>query len=95
MSSDPRSITCEDVMNRCGELNKQYGDSAQYETTVKLLMAEKRIEELNRLAIYLYNSGYHAGHEDTVEGGYTDVYPCDMHTYHDDIVAELIQEQSE
>jgi len=54
-----------------------------------------RVEGLEKLSIYLYNSGYHAGHEDTVEGGYTDVYPEDMHTYHDDLVAELIQEQKD
>lgn len=43
-----------------------------------------------RLFIHVYNSGYHAGHHDTVEGTYTDVLPVDMDNYHDDIVSELL-----
>lgn len=45
-------------------------------------------EEILPLLIRLYNTGYRAGHEDTVEGGYTDVFPCDMDAYHDDFVEE-------
>jgi hypothetical protein len=40
----------------------------------------------------LYNSGYHAGHHDTVEGYYVDILDCDMETYHEDIVAEILEE---
>jgi len=54
--------------------------------------ADKRIEQLEAVLIRLYNSGYRAGHEDTVEGVYTDVLPVDMDTYHDDIVAEWLSE---
>ena len=51
-----------------------------------------QLEQSQRLNIRLYNSGYHAGHEDTVEGGYTDVHPEDMDSYHDDLVAEIVAE---
>jgi len=36
-----------------------------------------------------YNAGYMAGHHDTVEGGFVDIHPSDMDTYHADVVAEL------
>ena len=43
--------------------------------------------------IFIYNLGYHAGHHDTVEGNYTDIFPCDMKQYHEDIVAEILDEK--
>lgn len=49
-------------------------------------------EELKKLMIHIYNSGYHAGHHDTVEGGYSNIFPCDMETYHEEVVSELIEE---
>jgi hypothetical protein len=51
-------------------------------------------ETLKRKSVYLYNCGYHAGHHDTVEGGYTDVLPVDMNSYHKDIVLELLSEMN-
>ena len=36
-----------------------------------------------------YNAGYMAGHHDTAEGGFVDIHPSDMDTYHADVVAEL------
>ena len=50
--------------------------------------AEKATAE----AIRLYNMGYHAGHEDTVEASYVDIVAADMDTYHGDVVAEIIEE---
>ena len=47
------------------------------------------------LMVRLYNQGYHAGHHDTVEGGYVDIFTCDMDTYHADVVAEILQENAE
>ena len=47
---------------------------------------------MRRLLIHLYNTAYHAGHEDTVEGCYTDVLPVDMDSYHDDVVDEWVEE---
>ena len=40
--------------------------------------------------VHIYNSGYHAGHHYTVEGGYVDIHPSDMGTYHAEEVAELL-----
>lgn len=42
--------------------------------------------------VRLYNQGYHAGHHDTAEGGYVDIFTCDMDTYHAEVVAEILQE---
>ena len=42
--------------------------------------------------VWLYNQGYAAGHEDTVEGRYTHILQEDMHSYHADAVKELIAE---
>lgn len=48
-----------------------------------------KIGELESQSVHIYNSGYHAGHNDTVEGCYTDVVGADMDTYHADVVKEL------
>ena len=53
------------------------------------------IAERDALAVHVYNSGYQAGHEDTVEAVYTDVHQSDMDTYHADVVAELLAELKE
>lgn len=47
-------------------------------------------EEAVDWATRLYNTAYHAGHHDTVEGGYTHVYPQDMDSYHEDVVQEWL-----
>ena len=47
------------------------------------------------LLIRLYNDGYHAGHNDTVENNFTNILPVDMDTYHADIVNELLREYTE
>lgn len=51
-----------------------------------------RIDDINEIMTHIYNSGYKAGHHDTVEGGYTDIFSCDMDTYHEDLVAELVDD---
>ena len=45
--------------------------------------------------IHIYNSGYKAGHHDTAEGQYVDILPCDMNTYHEDVIREMIAEWAE
>lgn len=60
--------------------------------------AEER-ERLDSTALFsslvrIYNAGYKAGHHDTVEGGYVDVFECDMETYHEEIVREIIEANS-
>jgi len=47
---------------------------------------------LLRMAMRLYNSGYHAGHHDTVEAGYVDIHGCDMENYHEDEAREIVQD---
>lgn len=43
-------------------------------------------------ACRLYNAGYNAGHNDTVEGDYTQVLGVDADTYHSDVVTEFLDE---
>lgn len=50
---------------------------------------------LESLMVRLYNQGYHAGHEDTVEACFTPIHHTDMDTYHADVVAEILQENAE
>lgn len=56
------------------------------------LLAERDalLAERDALAIRIYNSGYMAGHHDTVEGQFTDIHRSDMATYHAEEVSELI-----
>ena len=53
---------------------------------------EARIAALEKVAVRLYNLGYHSGHEDTVEGCYTHIYEADMDEYHDDVVDDILRE---
>lgn len=46
------------------------------------------------LLVRLYNAGYKAGHHATVEGTYTDIFEEDMETYHEEEVADFIEENS-
>ncbi|HAX9724046.1 TPA: hypothetical protein JS159_002065 [Serratia marcescens] len=75
---------------------------------VKLTMAETikgLTDRVNALAvenaalkarsIKLFNLGYLRGHESTVDGYFVDVHWCDIDTYHDDVVAEIIEDEGE
>ncbi|HHP7833221.1 TPA: hypothetical protein ACSHSI_000162 [Serratia marcescens] len=44
-------------------------------------------------SLKLFNLGYLRGHESTVEGYLVDVHWCDIDTYHDDVVAEIIEDE--
>lgn len=44
--------------------------------------------------VRIFNSGYLRGHESTVEGYYVDIHQNDITTYHEDIVAEISEEQT-
>ncbi|WP_241164982.1 hypothetical protein [Serratia marcescens] len=50
---------------------------------------------LKSRSIKLFNLGYLHGHESTVEGYFVDVHRNDIDTYHDDVVAEIIEDESE
>lgn len=59
---------------------------------VKQLAAENMGLKSERVRIF--NSGYLRGHESTVEGCYVDIHQSDIATYHEDIVAEISEEQT-
>ncbi len=48
-------------------------------------------ETMDKL-IHMYNCGYLAGHDDTVEDIYVHIYQVDMDTDHEDKVMELLEE---
>lgn len=62
------------------------------ETTFAALAAENAGLKADQVRIF--NSGYQRGHEATVEGYYVDIHQNDMTTYHEDIVAEIAEEQT-
>ena len=71
------------------------------ELTVQLANAESKCRELavenaglKADQVRIFNSGYQRGHEATVEGYYVDIHQNDMTTYHEDIVAEIAEEQT-
>ena len=43
-----------------------------------------------KLLCSLHNSGYQAGHNDTVESCFTHMLPVDQDTYHLDVVQEIV-----
>ena len=49
----------------------------------------------SELEIRLYNAGYRAGHNDTVEGCFTDIVDCEMGEYHADVVEEIVDDYTE
>lgn len=51
---------------------------------------QRKYDALKDAAVHIYNSGYHAGHHYTVDGGYVDIHSNDMDTYHAEEVAELL-----
>lgn len=53
------------------------------------------LTQLTYLLTEFYNEGYHAGHEDTVEGCYINILPVDMQTIHLDVVMDGIEHRSE
>ena len=77
--TDPPNLSCarlsEEVLHR----------------EAKIERLEKEVERLQGLTVWMYNQGYGAGHNDTVEGCYTDVLPVDKFTYHDDVVSDLLE----
>lgn len=59
-------------------------------------MSELKIDgELLELMIELYTAGYLNGHNDTVEGVFTDVYQADKKTYFKEEVLEFIAEHKD
>lgn len=53
---------------------------------------EARLKKMESVVVHVYNTGYHAGHNDTVEACYVDIFTADIDTYHAEEVAELVNE---
>jgi hypothetical protein len=49
-------------------------------------------DDARRLLVIAYNSGYMAGHNDTVEAQFIPIHHSDMDTYHADVVEEILKE---
>jgi|Laugrespbdmm15dd_1035085.scaffolds.fasta_scaffold07411_3 hypothetical protein len=60
----------------------------------ELTAAREDARWLESIMVRLYNQGYHAGHEDTVEACFTPIHHTDMDAYHADVVAEILQENA-
>jgi hypothetical protein len=54
--------------------------------------ARAEVARLREASVHVYNSGYHRGHHDTVEGGYVDIHRSDMPHYHHEEANESLQE---
>jgi hypothetical protein len=72
------------------ELFKDRNQALEKIEALRITIAELQAAQ-TWVSVRLYNAGYAAGHDDTVEACYTDVADCDKDTYHADIVAELIE----
>ena len=71
--------------------DKTLGITIGARITVDGVLALKRQRDnLRSLMVRIYNSGYHAGHHDTVESQYVDIHDCDMDTYHSETVADIL-----
>ena len=53
---------------------------------------EGELREQKKIQIRLYNAGYNAGHEETVETGAMSISQCDMESYHADRVEDLVSD---
>lgn len=71
-------------------LQRDYEWKRRKDQRDRAIAAEKERDAAMGQAVRTYNSGYAAGHHDTVEACYTDILPCDMGTFHKDEVAELV-----
>lgn len=75
-----------------GELSIREQKFLKLAKAFKQMAAENVALKAERVRIF--NSGYLRGHESTVEGYYVDIHQDDITTYHEDIVAEISEEQT-
>ena len=75
--------------------------AAETNMAVQLANAESKCSELaaenaglKASVVRIFNYGYQHGHESTVEGNYVDIHRNDISEYHEDIVAEIAEEQT-
>lgn len=50
-------------------------------------------EDLMKLMVYMFNTGYHYGHHATVESNFIDVHRSDMEYYHSDVVDDVLNDR--
>ncbi|WP_343514943.1 hypothetical protein [Klebsiella quasipneumoniae] len=75
-----------------GELSIREQKFLKLAKAFKQLASENVAMKAERVRIF--NIGYLRGHESTVEGYYVDIHQDDITTYHEDIVAEISEEQT-
>lgn len=79
-------------LESAGELSIREQKFLKLAKAFKQLAAEN--VALKAEQVRIFNSGYLRGHDSTVEGYYVDIHQDDITTYHEDIVAEISQEQT-
>ncbi|HGV4656191.1 TPA: hypothetical protein ACNG8A_003812 [Klebsiella pneumoniae] len=79
-------------LESAGELSIREQKFLKLAKAFKQLAAEN--VALKAEQVRIFNSGYLRGHESTVEGYYVDIHQDDITTYHEDIVAEISEEQT-
>ncbi|MGJ0473382.1 hypothetical protein ACR6AP_01535 [Klebsiella variicola] len=79
-------------LEAAGELSIKETKVMALAKAFKQLAAENVALKAERVRIF--NSGYLRGHESTVEGYYVDIHQDDITTYHEDVVAEISEEQT-
>lgn len=75
------------------ESEQAYFEMQEREQSIRSQLSELQ-EAVKKELIMMYNQGYHAGHHDTVEGGYVDILVVDMPTYHSDVVDEILEDSA-
>ena len=79
-------------LESAGELSIREQKSLKLAKAYQQLAAEN--VALKAEQVRIFNSGYLRGHESTVEGYYVDIHQDDITTYHEDVVAEISEEQT-
>ncbi|HBU0322405.1 Uncharacterised protein [Klebsiella pneumoniae] len=92
------TITLQAVNELIASLESAGEPSIREQKFLKLAKAVKQLAAenvgLKAEQVRIFNSGYLRGHESTVEGYYVDIHHDDITTYHEDIVAEISEEQT-
>ena len=79
---------------KLSDILKQSGGDAERGVELLLKASGSRSSDCSPLLVRLYNAAYKAGHHDTVEGQYTDILEEDMESFHEDEVAEFLEENA-
>lgn len=92
------TITLQAVNELIAALESAGEPSIREQKFLKLAKAFKQLAAenvaLKAEQVRIFNSGYLRGHESTVEGYYVDIHQDDITTYHEDVVAEISEEQT-